>query len=136
MDWRPQEFNSAANHLANCVLQSAGNIDTIDQRGVEYYLRRGIALQVFCDGGYERASRRGAAAFVVAGIKYAGNELKLSILGGRGIWIEGVRSAFQAEGAALDEATQYLFKLVQSCEHNSRKCKDLRALQVLITSDR
>ena len=62
MDWRPREFNTAADHVANSVLNAGADVDTLSGRE-QCAMQDSVALQVFCDGGY--AHGIGAAAFVV-----------------------------------------------------------------------
>ena len=68
VDWRPREFNSAADHAANCVIVSGTDIDTTDQQIVRACLDKGIAMQIFYDGEFVSASGRSSAAFVVVGV--------------------------------------------------------------------
>ena len=79
-----------------------------------------LLCRCFGDGGVTWASRRRTAAFVVVGIRSAGNDFELDILGGRSVWIEEARSAFRAEAAALDAATGHLLELARSCEDDCR----------------
>ena len=102
MDWRPREFNSAADHVANCTLKAAEDIDSIQLTNC----RDAVALQVYCDGGY--ALGNGAAAFVITCVKKVGANFETVVLGARGCWIQTPRSAFQTEVAALDFAAEFL----------------------------
>ena len=68
-----------------------------------------LALQIFCDGGF--SDNVGAAAFVVTSVSQVGDVLVRKLLGERGRLIQGARSAFQTEVAAMDLATEHIGQL-------------------------
>ena len=119
VDWRPREFNTAADHAANCALASNEDIDTLRTTLRQSICSRTVAIQVFCDGGY--VSGRGAAAFVATRVKTADGAsgiehnrrsldrkfFEVELIGARAILIEGARSSFHSEATALDMATEW-----------------------------
>ena len=123
IDWSPREYNTAADHVANCVLAHSSDIDTLGDEVRQQICHSTVGIQIFCDGGY--VGGRGASAFVVCIVKpreiaradsddpctlrQAGFETKL--LGARGILIERATSSFQAEALALDAAVEWVAKL-------------------------
>ena len=102
VDWRPREYNKAADHVANCGLAERRIVDTIDQRSMFQHLTDAIGLQVFCDGGF--AGSAGAAAMVL----YAIFPNRRSLLGATVIYVEQARCSFHMEVTALDIATAFL----------------------------
>ena len=110
VDWRPRECNKAADHVANCALAHDTDIETlkdVDLAG----LQQSIGLQVFSDGGF--ADGVGVAAFVILRIDSAGEGLRSSTVGARGCVIRNARSAFHAEVAGLDLATEFILRLAK-----------------------
>ena len=123
VDWRPREFNTAADHVANCVLADKADIDTLGNQACQSISSEVVGLQIFCDGGWASGCR--AAAFVVTCVqplKDCENQnrahdqlcdlervkVRTDILGARGLFIIDCKSAFHAETTALDIATEWL----------------------------
>ena len=107
---RLETTRTAAGYAANCVLHGAHDVDSIDENAITDALRDSIALQVFSDGGFNCGV--GAAAFVVTCVEWNGECWYSTLLGARGLMIEGARSAFHSEVAALDLAVEFIQKLV------------------------
>ena len=107
--WRPREYNTAAGHVANCILESQRHIDILDRADIFRHLTGAVVLQIFCDGGY--SGRMGAGAIVVTSVAQNGVGFKSTLLGAKGKLVLGARSAFHAEVTALDLAVELLLKL-------------------------
>lgn len=110
VDWRPREFNSAADLVADHVLANKYDVQKITVQDIGGSLREYEALQFFCDGGFD-GSRYGSMAFVLVGFKKIDSCWKRCILGYQGVLVEGARSAFQCELGALDLATEAASRL-------------------------
>ena len=111
VDWRPREFNTAADYVANCVLHHKRDFNKITEHTAAEILQDAIGLQVYSDGGFNFGI--GAAAFVVTCVKWDGERLQSVMMGSRGILIEGARSAFHTEVTALDMAVRFVLDLVR-----------------------
>ena len=110
VEWRPREFNKAADYVANCVLHKNCDVDNITVSAAVGAVTDAIAIQIFSDGGYNFG--KGAAAFVVTCVRWDGQQLHSELLGGRGILIKEARSAFHTEVTALDMAVQFMLEFV------------------------
>ena len=110
VDWRSREYNKAADHVCNCVLAGAKDIDTLDTNAAARLIRTAVGLQIYTDGGF--IGHVGAAAFVVYGIFDGDGAFQIELIGARGVFIDGSRSAFHAEVSALDLATEWLVELL------------------------
>ena len=123
--WAILDHHTAADHIANCVLESRRDVDTLNKEVCQSFGRDVVGLQIFCDGGY--AAGCGAAAFVVTSVhdvSHAGDralpthhrrmcsleraKFESRLLGSQGMLIEEASSAFHAETTALDVATEWL----------------------------
>ena len=67
VDWRPREFNKAADHVANCAIQDEQNVGTLDVTALRDILGCVRAVQVYTDGGF--TDGRGAAAMVIVCVR-------------------------------------------------------------------
>ena len=107
--------------MANCVLDSRGDLDTLQADAFRRFSGTAVGLQIFCDGGYRAG--QGAAAFVVTAVLPGGHSPQSAheqphnlergrfesvLIGACGVFIQGVKSAFHAEATALDIATEWL----------------------------
>ena len=110
VDWRPREYNTAADHVANCVLDKGADICTLSKQQALCIMKNSIGLQVFCDGGYVQG--KGAATFVVCAVIDHDGVFKDKIIGAEGYFMSNAHSAFHAEVTALDVATEFLVKLI------------------------
>ena len=52
VDWRPREHNTAADHVANCVLAGQSNVDIVSEAETLELLSESIRLQICTDGGF------------------------------------------------------------------------------------
>ena len=111
VDWRPREFNTAADPVANCVFAAAQNISTLGENELIDNLQGVVGIQVYSDGGYVEGI--GAAAFVILLIRDTGEQLAPILFGARGIMMANAQSAFHAEVAALDAATEILEQIAR-----------------------
>lgn len=109
VDWRPREFNAAADHVANCVLAHKTDFNTLNLEQLQRELGSAIGLQVFTDGGYNESL--GAAAVVFNLIVEDAGKTQSKQLGVRGQLMAEAISAFHTEVAALDEALTILRQL-------------------------
>ena len=50
VDWRPREHNKAADHVANCAMESRLDVDTLRLEELQDCLKNCFALQIFTDG--------------------------------------------------------------------------------------
>ena len=118
IDWRPREFNTAADYAANCTPHSGGNVDSItDDDKIGDSLKDATAVQVFSDGGFNKGV--GVAAFVVTAVRFDGKSFSSEQLGARGLLISGDCSALHAEVAALDASVEYLLRLARICKRQA-----------------
>ena len=109
VDWRPREYDIAADHVANCILESQCDVDTLGNANISRHLMDAVALQVFCDGGF--SGRVGAGAIIVTSVKQNGEAFESAMIGAKGKLILGAKSAFHAEVTALDIAIEFLLNL-------------------------
>ena len=112
VDWRPREFNKAADLVADHVLDKRSNISTVNMEDLARHIKEFAALQIFCDGGYNGIASD-SMAFVIVGYQKLGNSWQRRILGCRGLLVEGVLSAFQCEIGALDVAVETAIELAK-----------------------
>ena len=110
VEWRPREFNQAADLLADHVLRTGAATADIELNLIQDDLKSTQALQIFSDGGFHNGN--GAAAVVLVGHFYDGAEWSRRILGHKGVHMQGARSAFHAEISALDDAVEIVTKLM------------------------
>jgi hypothetical protein len=110
VDWRPREFNTAADHVANCVLAEGANVDTLREEEFAMHLQQSTAIQVFSDGGF--VSGTGAAAFVIVAVTDAGEEFQCELIGARGVLVKDARSAFHMEVLALELAIEFALNIM------------------------
>ena len=111
VDWRAREFNTAADHVCNCILAGDEVVDTLGKNIAQ--LDDIIRLQIYPDGGF--AKQQGAAGFVAVGITMGTSGFLHTMLGARGCCVHQVRSSFHAEVAALDMAVKWLHEVFFSC---------------------
>ena len=74
-------------------------------------MRKGDALQVHCDGGFNNGA--GAAAFVVHAVQTVTSSM--TRLGYMGTFIPQARSAFETGLVAITMAVEWILRLKQSC---------------------
>ena len=103
VDWRPREFNKAADLIADHVLDKRSDVSALDIKDLINRLGDIAAIQIFSDGGFD-GHYYGSMAFVIVGYQILGSEWRRHILGYRGILVKGAVSAFQFEIGALDLA--------------------------------
>jgi len=108
VDWRPREFNTAADHVANCVLAGQADVNALQDEDVCRCAQTATAIQVFSDGGYVHGL--GAAAIVIVAVREEGGQFHHEIVGARGVLVKPARSAFQMEVMALDMAIAVLLR--------------------------
>ena len=68
-DWRPREFNSAADLVADHVLHKHADVHNMNIEEIGNRLKHFSALQFFCDGGFD-GQRFGSIAFVIIRYQY------------------------------------------------------------------
>ena len=110
IDWRPREYNTAADHVANCVLAHRIDYDTLRMEDLQASIPHCIGLQVFTDGGY--VNGLGAAAAVFNVVSASNGMFHSSLMGVCGQYMSSAQSAFHAEVTALDLALDALSKAV------------------------
>ena len=121
VDWRPREYNTAADHIANYILDQGRDETSWEERVVLDNLDNIRGLQIFSDGGYAARGGRnkvGAAAVVIVVIPREGGADNAYIAGWAGWFLAHARSAFEAEVIALDKAVELAIKVVGACEKN------------------
>ena len=91
--------------MANCVLRSAGNIDTLTNNDLLREVHNATAIVIHSDGGF--AEGVGAAAYVVTLVRASEYGFRRTFVGTRGVYLGNTVSAFGAEVAALDLATAF-----------------------------
>ena len=111
VDWRPREFNKAADLVADHVLDQRSNVCFFDLHSVRRRLGEFMALQFFCDGGHGHGV--GSMAFVIVGWRSGESGIQREILAYEGIYVEISKSAFGSELGALDLATQAAEQLAE-----------------------
>ena len=110
VDWRPREFNGAADLVADHVLYKHADVHNINIEAIGTRLKDYSAVQFFCDGGFD-GERFGSMAFVIVGYQNAKGTWQRHFLGWQGVLVNGARSAFQCEIGALDIATEAAVQL-------------------------
>ena len=103
VDWRPREFNEAADLIADRVLNERRHVRNLDLHHIGNRLRDFVALQIYSDGGY--ANGRGSMAFVIIGWYFEAGGMHRTILGYDGMYVTDSKSSFCNEIGALDLAT-------------------------------
>ena len=117
VDWRAREFNTAADHIANYILDQRMDVSRWDEDIVMRSREAICGVQIFSDGGYaarDGGVKSGAAAVVVILIPKNGG-VQCAYLGGWAGWyLAEARSAFEAEVIALDKAVEMMCSLCKN----------------------
>jgi hypothetical protein len=103
VDWRPREFNTAADLVADHIIGNRCDVDTLSLDELREHIRLQLPLQFFTDGGFTGSC--GASAVVVVGMFWVAGHMQRRILGCRGTFLETASSSFEAEALALELAT-------------------------------
>ena len=106
IDWRPREFNTAADHAVNVTLDSGASWESIDEALLDNALRSRSSLRLCVDGGLRRSGLAGAG-FALFAYTGEGGDL-YQLLGRQGLHLLDVGSAFEAEALALEWALEWL----------------------------
>ena len=115
VDWRPREFNTAADHIANHILDHRRDEAVWKEEVVLERLHDILGLQIFSDGGYaarDGQERVGAAAVVIVVIPRDGETENAYIAVWAGWYLKNARSAFEAEVVALEKAVGLMQSLL------------------------
>ena len=87
VDWRPREFNSAADLVADHVLDKKTDVQNLDVLDHDDIASSYAALQIFSDGGFD-GKRFGSMAFVIIGYKMLAGRWQRRMLGYCGVLVD------------------------------------------------
>ena len=111
VDWRPREHNEAANHVAICVLDNCGDIDTLLLARLRKYFLSMFALQVFSDWVF--ASNQGAAGVAFHHIEEVGSGFNLVHVGALGQYLRPACFASRHKSQRLIWQRRYSWNLLK-----------------------
>ena len=107
VDWRPREWNTGADYLANYALatgETGGNLTT---QSLKKALETCIAIQFYTDGGFARAIGGSIGVQCIGYHRERGN-IQRRCVGYAFAFMGQARSAFAMELKALETALEYI----------------------------
>ena len=109
IEWRPRRYNVVADYLCNAAMDQQCARGWFDKGKFEHAVCAGSHLHLYSDGGL-RKGHCGSTGWVLYSVHACGNEWLLTMLAWRTLFLEDatLRSSFQCESLALEDALQFL----------------------------
>ena len=109
--WTPREYNTVADHAANCAMDLETSWSRSDNTLLAQALLSGSSLRLSVDGGRRSATHAAIGLALFAVDVENGGVAKYTLLARRGKILTSVSSSFLAEAVALEWGLQYLIEL-------------------------
>ena len=118
IEWRPREFNNAADHLANYTLDEAKSWFECEEEVLREGLARGCNIELHSDGGLRRQNKeeqrccQGSSAWIGHIVHLKDGTWHRKRFAMAGTYLEDASSAFVAEAIALEKMVDYVVSVL------------------------
>jgi len=113
IEWRPRRFNVVADYLCNAAMDQQQSSQFVDEQQLSRAVSSQSHLQLFSDGGL-RPGDCAATGWILYSVSRCSEEWLWAVLAWKTQFLEDacIKSSFQVESMALDDAGQFLSRVL------------------------